>query len=78
MKPLNLHNMEKPCTKDCPDRNIWCHTTCERYIAFDKANKERLQAKSKQIEIDSALLDGRRRMADVHDKLKAYQGGRNK
>lgn len=75
MKEMKLHTLEKPCTRDCPDRSVWCHTTCERYIAFDKANKARLKEKSKQCEIDSILLDGRRRMASTHDKLTKYQGG---
>jgi len=26
--------MTSPCTKDCPDRTIECHTTCEKYIEF--------------------------------------------
>ncbi len=76
MKEMKLHTLEKPCPKDCPDRSVWCHTTCEKYIAFDKANKARLREKSKQCEIDSILLDGRRRMAGTHDKLKPYQGGK--
>ncbi len=30
---------ESPC-KDCENRKLGCHSTCEDYIAFDKARKE--------------------------------------
>ena len=29
--------MIPPC-KDCPDRQIGCHSTCEKYIEFKKEN----------------------------------------
>lgn len=29
---------ESPC-KDCDNRKLGCHSTCEDYIAFDKAKK---------------------------------------
>lgn len=31
---------QSPC-KDCPDRVLGCHDRCEKYQAFDKANKDR-------------------------------------
>lgn len=31
--------MDAPC-KDCPDRMINCHATCEKYKAYDKERQE--------------------------------------
>ena len=35
------------CCKDCPDRKIVngvrCHSTCEKYLAEEAANKKRLE-----------------------------------
>lgn len=32
-----------PC-KDCPDRQVGCHSTCEKYIEFKKeADEQRLK-----------------------------------
>ena len=28
-----------PC-KDCPDRHLHCHSTCEKYIAYNKECEE--------------------------------------
>lgn len=36
--------MQAPC-KNCPDRQLGCHSTCEKYIAFDKYRKEILAKK---------------------------------
>ncbi len=41
-KPIQLYNESKnPCTKDCPNRKLGCHGSCELYKAFDEANKAR-------------------------------------
>ena len=31
--------MNAPC-KDCPDRNYMCHSTCEKYIEYQKHREE--------------------------------------
>lgn len=33
-----------PCTRDCPNRNATCHSTCEKYLKFEKQNKQRRNA----------------------------------
>lgn len=33
-----------PC-KDCPDRHLHCHSTCEKYIAYNKECEELRQLK---------------------------------
>ena len=30
-----------PCTRDCQNRNATCHSTCEKYLNFEKQNKRR-------------------------------------
>lgn len=32
--------MKKAPCKDCPDRQLRCHSTCEKYLAFDKERKK--------------------------------------
>lgn len=48
--------MVAPC-KDCPDRRPHCHSSCEKYIAFQQQCKERreqehLEFLSRSNEID--------------------------
>ena len=31
--------MKIPCSRDCPNRTIGCHSKCQKYIDFDLANK---------------------------------------
>lgn len=33
----------QPC-KDCPDRHIGCHSTCDRYTEFCRENQEQKDA----------------------------------
>ena len=33
----------QPC-KDCPDRHIGCHSTCDRYAEFCRENQEQKDA----------------------------------
>lgn len=32
--------MNAPC-KDCSDRQVGCHSTCEKYIVFSKEKRQR-------------------------------------
>lgn len=38
---MQLNN--QPCRRDCPNRQVGCHATCEKYIEFDKNRKRELQ-----------------------------------
>lgn len=44
--------MQAPC-KDCPDRFVGCHSTCDKYIEFRKQRDEYLDWKNKE----NKLLD---------------------
>ena len=51
--------------KDCMDRELGCHVTCERYIAFQKSRKAELDARHKdninhRKRIPTTLLKSRR------------------
>lgn len=35
-----MNNIEAPC-KGCKDRSMGCHSTCEKYLEYDKLNDER-------------------------------------
>lgn len=47
--------MKPPCSRDCPDRSITCHSTCERYLDYFAEN-EKIR-KAKQREHDIAVYD---------------------
>ena len=38
--------MQAPC-KDCPDRHTLCHSTCEKYIEYNKYREE-VRAKKRE------------------------------
>ena len=50
---LNLCAMESDC-RNCPDRTVKCHATCERYKAFCADNKADKAAKKAYLEKHSA------------------------
>lgn len=40
-----------PCVQDCPDRTIYCKSTCEKYAEWDKQYKQyraEIEAKAKE------------------------------
>lgn len=52
--------MQAPC-KDCPDRHTLCHSTCEKYIAFNKYREEVRAKKREFYEKEYGILDTRRK-----------------
>lgn len=36
--------MTFPC-RDCPDRNVGCHSSCEKYLLASKENEKVLEAR---------------------------------
>lgn len=66
---LNSSRLQAPC-KGCDERELGCHSKCEKYITFrsalDKENEERYNAKQlymtlNQIEVDrvTAVVNGK-------------------
>ena len=51
--------MQPPC-KDCPDRFLGCHSTCEKYIAYDKYRKEMLAKRAEQNRLTYGYLNSNR------------------
>lgn len=45
---MRINSVEIPCNKDCTERSPTCHSTCEAYIAFVKANEEMKKRKQKE------------------------------
>ena len=46
-------NEKSPC-KDCPDRVLGCHGTCERYAAFKQRLEEMYKRRQDMIRWNSA------------------------
>ena len=40
--------MQPPCGKDCPDRVLGCHSTCEKYIKFREERDKELAIRYKK------------------------------
>ena len=41
--------MDAPC-KDCTNRSVTCHISCEEYVAFSNERKRINEARAKEIE----------------------------
>ena len=44
---MSIRGVNPPC-KDCPDRHIKCHASCERYLEYKKKNNEERQKDYKE------------------------------
>ena len=53
--------MSAPC-KNCPDREIGCHSRCNKYLEFRKKRDEALDKKRKEADVAGAVADGFYRM----------------
>lgn len=42
-----IPKVENPCTKDCPERSITCHSECKRYFKFQDYNRRMKELKDK-------------------------------
>ena len=38
-----------PCTKECPERDVHCHSYCERYIEWKTEHQERKKSIDKKV-----------------------------
>lgn len=70
--------MKKPeCSKDCPFRNIWCHTDCETYKEIQEYNKGVTAYLREGKEADSTLIQGYvSRAAKIHKRNRKSFGKR--
>lgn len=48
--------MRAPC-KDCPRREVGCHSKCDDYIKFDAENKARLASMAGKSDLDTYRID---------------------
>lgn len=53
--------MKPPC-KDCQNRNMTCHSTCEAYLAFVEWNAKRLEERRRQCDIRAFCRESRLRV----------------
>lgn len=43
------------CCKGCKDRQLHCHSTCDRYLAFVQANEAEKQERVKQTDFNNLI-----------------------
>lgn len=60
---------ESPCL-NCPDREVYCHTYCEKYISFTKLCEE-FRAEKMRIAEESRIING-----IEHSRIKRAATGR--
>jgi hypothetical protein len=62
------------CCKDCPDRVLHCHSTCERYILeqeeYQKKKAEVMKQYGMQLEIEKTLRQGNARRSRIRNRKK--------
>lgn len=60
------------CCIDCQDREVGCHSTCERYIKakadYEEKNSKRKERENTYAELDSYSVDVRERLRKGHYK----------
>lgn len=59
--------MNAPC-KDCPDRQVGCHSTCEKYITFAKEKREQNESIKKARHEESLYYTPHKRY--IKEKIK--------
>ena len=57
---IDLAQIQAPC-KGCADRQLHCHSSCEKYIAFEKESKDLRQKRLKAMESKWAAAEGEAR-----------------
>lgn len=67
---VQFTKVKYPCTKDCPDRQMRCHSTCEAYL---KAHCERQQELEEQNKIRQQKQDVYAIGREMHDKWEKRQ-----
>lgn len=66
--------MKVPCY-NCPDRFVGCHSTCSKYIEYDKNRKEVLANKKKDID---QRADFQRLEKVKYERLQRYRKNKAK
>lgn len=49
-----------PC-KDCPDREVGCHSKCARYLSWKEQNEAAKRAKALEYDADSYMFESIKR-----------------
>ena len=63
--------MNKAPCKDCPDRKVGCHSTCEKYLEFRKERDELNETIQKQR--DKEYAEFTRYMQALKEKQKQHK-----
>ncbi len=56
MKLSKLNWISSPC-KDCPDRHLLCHSTCEKFLKYRKKYLEEKERIFKEDALDKSIRD---------------------
>lgn len=70
--------MSNNVCRDCKDRQLYCHATCEKYLAFRKELDERNEAIRDAKAKDEALNGYQIRSAERHKKRLGHKFSCNK
>lgn len=66
-----MSNTKVPC-KDCKNRKIGCHSTCDEYKAFSEYNKKKLEEKHNAQAV-TAVLNGYNKNKQGGVKVNSYR-----
>ena len=77
---MSIRGVYAPC-KDCPDRHIKCHASCERYVEYKKKNNEQREKDYKERLVTMQLYEmeqERKRKSSTAQRPSSLKHGRKK
>lgn len=78
IKTSVIRKNPSPCDRNCVDRCVGCHSTCQKYIDWkDMCREEQSRLTKKVLEHHTGRKDEMRRMMRISAKRKNTAGGTN-
>lgn len=77
---MSIRGVYAPC-KDCPDRHINCHSSCEKYGEYQKKNNEQRDKDYKERLVTMQLYEmeqERKRKSTISKRPNSLKHGRKK
>lgn len=66
------------CPKNCPERSVTCHSTCEKYLKHWEASQKRYEKRVKEQSIDNHTQESIRRKTHMKPVILDYKDRGNK
>ena len=64
--------MKQPCKRDCPDRNPYCRSTCDKWTIYEKERNKEYENRIKRRRANEVTCDGILRVTKARTRRKNY------